>query len=173
MQFIHSNLVAGLLIFSCGILLAQETKSKPSPTPKEIGSQIVEAIKNRDTLVLSNAVSDAGITIGIDGPVISAKDFKSSLEQKRGIYCAIFDGLCASRPDKSGKDNSLRAIVLRGPIKIEVNRVGGLTKQFEVKVLNDTVFDGELCSLFFDEENGIWKLVSFDYTSAASLRPVP
>jgi hypothetical protein len=145
------------------LVLAQDVKSPVPNTPEQVGASIVEALKNRDVAVLTGLVAPAGITVGTDGPTIPPAVFKRQLQLKRGVYCVLMDGACINGAGKNSEDDSLRGMILRQPIKLDVHSVGDAPKVVEVVIRRESNPHEILFNLFLKNDRGSWKLESIEY----------
>jgi hypothetical protein len=163
MKYLCSVLLS--LTLSCGfvLVLAQDLKSHALDAPEQVGASIVEALKNRDIAVLTRLVTQAGITVGTDGPTIPPAAFKRQLQLKKGVYCVLMDGACIKGTGKNSEDDSLRGMILRQPIKLDVHSVGGAPKVIEVVVRKESNPHEVLFNLFLKNDRGNWKLESIEY----------
>ena len=138
MKYLRSDIVTGLLLCFSNLVFAQDMKSSVQFIPEQVGMSVVDALKNRDVVMLMGLITEAGITVGTDGSTIPVATFKRELQQKRGVYCVLMDGACIKGAGKNTEDGSLRGLILRGPVKLDVHSVGGAPKIVEVVVRKET-----------------------------------
>lgn len=161
----YLRLVLATVLLLCGFIsvLAQDVKGLAPSAPEQVGASIAEALKNRDVAALTGLIAQAGITVGTDGPTILPAVFKRQLQQKRGVYCVLMDGSCIKDAGKNRQDDSLRGLILRQPIKLDVHSVGGAPTVVEVVVRKEANPHEVLFNLFLKNDRGIWKLESIEY----------
>jgi hypothetical protein len=164
MKYFRSALSSWLLLCSItSSLVSQGSKPHKPTAPEQVGSSIVEALKNRDIATLIALIPLSGITVGTDGPTISLASFKRQLQQRRGVYCVLMDSSCIRDAGKSEKDDSLRGLILRQPVRLDTHSVGGAPKVVEVVVRKETGPRDVLFNLFLKNDRGNWKLEGIEY----------
>jgi hypothetical protein len=160
LKFLRSSIAGGLLLCCSNLLFSQ---NRVPSTPEQVGASFVEALKDRNVAMLLEMVTKAGITLGTDGPTIPAAAFKKELQQKRGVYCILMDGACIKGVDKNAADDSLRELIIRQPVKLDVHSVEGAPTVVEVVVRKEVSSREVLFSLFLKKDHGSWKLESIEY----------
>jgi hypothetical protein len=163
MKYLRLAFTGGLLLCGVVVMLAQDIKSPAASAPEQVGASIVEALKNRDVATLIGFVMEAGITVGTDGPTIPTASFKRQLQQKRGVYCILMDGSCIKGAGKNSEDDSLRGLILRQPVKLDIHSVGGASQVVELVVRKESNPHEVLFNLFLKNDHGSWKLESIEY----------
>jgi len=163
MKYFRLAFVAELLLCWVCLTFAQDVKTPVLSAPEQAGASIVEALRSRDVAALMGFVTTSGITVGADGPTIPLASFKRQLQQKREVYCILMDGSCIKDTGKNSEDNSLRGLILRQPVKLDIHSVEGASKVVEVVVRKESNPHEVLFNLFLKNDRGSWKLESIEY----------
>jgi hypothetical protein len=131
---------------------------------KLIGAKVVDAIKNRDTNLLSSVVDPNGIYLGSDSAKISAAQFRKELSEQRGAYCVIFDVSCEKGGfQKSPMGFSLRDALMREPVTLSASDATAHPQDMAVEVERAQHTDEVPFTLFFRRVGNSWKLQQIEY----------
>ena len=139
----------------------QNLAAKPNAV-SALTKKVLDAIRNKDTNLLSALVDPTGIYIGFDTDKINAARFRKELLPKGPAYCVIFDTSCGN-PNSSEPDSSLRAHLIRRPITIQVGGVEDFPDEIPVAVKSATTPNEALFTLFFRRVKGGWALQQIEY----------
>lgn len=124
------------------------------------GERVIDALKSGDAAFLALIVDDAGIAIGIDGPITTGVEFREELRAKRAAYCDLLG--CA------GTTTSVRQMLIGRKLSV-IARLPTSSDVGQVDVFDAAEMEragpkkGPLLTLFFAFCNGAWRLGSIDY----------
>ena len=149
------------LFLPVGAAFAQEAeKGNAIEMPRAVRSvaeKTLEAIRNKNAGFLSRLVDPAGIVIGVDSSIMSAKQFKKELAEKRGVYCVIFGDSCSKH------STSLRQLLVNQLVTLRMLGVEGAPKTVAIEIAKLENHNEVLFTLYFRQVGEGWTLQNIEY----------
>jgi hypothetical protein len=112
---------------------------------------------------LAKVVDPNGITVGVDAPKMSARQFKNELTEKRGVYCVIFDASCIHKDSNNSTTFSLRGVLARHRVKMSLSSIEGAPQAVAVAVETERKPKEKLFTLIYSFANSRYVLQQIEY----------
>lgn len=149
-------------VISTSIFSITQTTNVPVAAKEDLLHRISvfsSCLKSRQAGCVAQSISSQGITLGVDGPRVSADSLVRKLLVDHAMQCLFWGSHCAS---------SMQCSVLKEIVKLDEHQIGpprSYGKYWQIDA--ESKSSGQCTTglpFVFQLEDGYWKLVALPYT---------
>ena len=149
---------ASILVTLAWPVAAQSADGKkPEPT-KTLEQKFFAALRSGNSKILLSYIPESGANVGSGAQHATKDEIEKQLQQRRGVYCKLFDSSCLSGAC-SYRELLTRSDKVRTAAS-EVTRNGVQQAVLVARVQNQRCTDQKLIDFIFNRQGNSWKLFS-------------